>query len=461
MSVPQVLTQPLTTAPPASRIVRPGDPGWDAARQAWNLAVDQCPAAVALPRSAADVAAAVSFARRYGLRVAAQGTGHNAAPLGSLADTLLIKTHEMRGVTIDPVGWTARAEAGALWPDVLSAAAEHGLTGLAGSSPDVGVVGYTLGGGMSWLGRAYGLSANNVEAVELVTADGRLRRADAGDEPDLFWAVRGGGGSFGVVTAVALRLFPISEVYAGLLWWPMRAASDVLPAWQELTSGGLPDEFATCLRLMRFPPAPEVPEPVRGGMFVVVDVIHIGSAAEADEILRPLRDLAPTRDTVAVMPAQDLSHLHMDPEQPAPSVGDGLMLASLPPEATAEFLRVAGPDTASPLTSVELRHVGGEMRRARAGSGALAAIEAEYALHAVGGAPTPAAASSVARGVDAVISAMRPWAARQMYLNLAETARDPASFWPAAAYARLRRIKHEVDPGDLIRSNHPIPPAAS
>jgi hypothetical protein len=151
----------------------------------------------------------------------------------------------------------------------------------------------------------------------------------------------------------------------------------------------------------------------------------------------------------------------MDPEQPTPGVGDGLMLASLPPEATAELLRVAGPDTASLLTSVELRHVGGEMRRARPGSGALAAIEAEYALHAVGGAPTPAAASGVARGVNAVISAMRPWAARQMYLNLAETAGDRASFWTAGSYARLSQIKHEVDPGDLIRSNHPIPPAAS
>src|SRR5208337_3088379 len=161
-----------------------------------------------------------------------------------------------------------------------------GLAGLAGSSPDVGVVGYTIGGGMSWLGRAYGLSANNVEAIEMVTADGRLVRADACTEPDLFWALRGGGGSFGVVTAIELRLFPITEVYAGLLWWPAEPGSDtaaeVLQAWRELTQCGLPEEFTTSARLMNFPPVPDLPDHLRGRSFVVIDVIHLGESAEAD-----------------------------------------------------------------------------------------------------------------------------------------------------------------------------------
>ncbi len=203
-------------APVTTTILMPGDPGWDDARRAWNLAVDQLPAAIALPESAHDVAVAIRFARDHGLRVAAQGTGHNARPLGSLDDTVLVKTTRMRQVTIDPVARIARAEAGAVWHEVIEAAAEHGLAALAGSSPDVGVVGYTIGGGISWLGRSYGLAANNVEAIEVVTADGRLVRADACTEPDLFWALRGGGGSFGVVTAIELRLFPITEVYAGL-----------------------------------------------------------------------------------------------------------------------------------------------------------------------------------------------------------------------------------------------------
>jgi FAD/FMN-containing dehydrogenase len=448
----------FTTAPP-SLVFPSTDPRWADARKPWNLAVDQRPAAIAVPRCAADVIAAVSFARLHGLRVAAQGTGHGAAPLGSLADTLLINTHAMRQVTIDPVARIARAEAGAVWADVVGPAAGYGLAGLAGSSPSVGVAGYTLGGGMGWLSRAYGLSANNVEAFEVVTADGRFRRVDVASEPDLFWALRGGGGSFGVVTAIELRLFPVSEAYAGLLWWPIHAGVEVLHAWRDLTQSGVPDEFTTAFRFMRFPALPGVPEPVRGRWFAVVDAIHLGTPAEADALLAPLRRLHPVTDTVQTISMPALSRLHMDPEHPVPFVSDGLMLAGLPAEAVMEFARVAGPETGSLLQAAELRHVGGEMRRARPGNGALAAVDAEYALFAVGAAPTPEAASAVGCGVAAVMSAMTPWAAGQMYLNIADSGRDVRSFWTPPAYERLRRIKASVDPANLIRANHPVPPA--
>jgi len=451
-------------APPAT-ILLPGDPGWDDARQAWNLAVDQHPAAVARPASAADVADVIRFAREHGLRVAAQGTGHNAAPLGLLNDTILVKTAAMRQVSVDPAARIARAEAGAVWRDVVEAAARHGLAALAGSSPDVGVVGYTIGGGMSWLGRAYGLSANNVEAIEVVTAGGRLVRADACTEPDLFWALRGGGGSFGVVTAIELRLFPITGVYAGLLWWPAEPgsepgsdrAAEVLQAWRELTQCGLPEEFTTSARLMNFPPVPDLPDHLRGRSFVVIDVIHLGEPAEADRLLAPLRALRPVTDTVQMIPTKALSHLHMDPEGPVAGAGDGLMLASLPAEAIETIIRVAGGH-AGRLLGVELRQIGGEMKRARPRNGALAAVEAEYALFAGGAAPFPQAAAAVARSVAALRAALSPWTARQMYLNFAETGRDPSCFWTPQAYDRLRRIKAEVDPDELIRSNHPIPP---
>ncbi len=443
----------------AVAILTGADPGWDDARRAWNLAVDQQPAAVAVPESARDVLDAVRFARARGLRVAAQGTGHNAGPLGDLSDTLLVKTHAMRGLVIDPATQVARAEAGVLWHEVADAAAKYGLAGLAGSSPDVGVVGYTLGGGLSWLGRTYGLSANNVEAFELVTADGHLVRADAASEPDLFWALRGGGGSFGVVTAVELRLFPVTEAYAGLLWYPIERASEVLHAWRELTQTGLPDAFTTTARLMNFPPIPEIPEPVRGRSFAVIDVIQLGTQPQADALVAPLRAMRPLMDTIAAIPAPALGVLHMDPDHPVPAKGDGRLLSSLPAQAVDRLISLAGPGTGSPLLVAELRHLGGELRRARPQNGALDCIDADYLVFAAGMTPAPELVAPVTAHIGAVMGAMAPWAARQMYLNFAETSRDPASFWNPQVYHRLRRVKTAVDPHNLIRANHPIPPA--
>ncbi len=183
-------------------------------------------------------------AAERGQQIAAQATGHNAGPLGSLENAILLRTDRMRGVTIDAQARIARVQAGAVWLEVVEAVARHGLAVLAGTSPNVGVVGYTLGGGLSFLGRKYGLATNNVQAIELVTADGRFVRADRDSEPDLFWALRGGGGSFGVVTAIELRLFPVTEVYAGLLWYPIEREGEVLPAWRELTQAARP----TCSR---------------------------------------------------------------------------------------------------------------------------------------------------------------------------------------------------------------------
>ena len=238
-----------------------------------------------LPESAADVAATVAFAKAHGLRVAPQGTGHGAAAMGDMSDTILLKTERMRGVTIDPENRIARAEAGTIWIEVVEAAAEHGLAALAGSSPDVGVVGYTLGGGLSWLARKHGIGANQVTAIEVVTASGDLVRTDWANEPDLFWALRGGGGSFGIVTAIEFNLFPITQVYAGILWYPVDRAAEILKAWRAWTDD-LPDEMTSVGRILQFPPIPEIPEPVRGQSFVVVQAIWSGEPAEGARLAR-------------------------------------------------------------------------------------------------------------------------------------------------------------------------------
>ena len=210
----------------------------------------------------------------------------------SLHDTILVKTHRMRVVEIDPDRRRARAQAGALWADVVGPAAEHGLAALAGSSHDVGVVGYCLGGGLSWLARKHGLAANSVVAVQIVTADGRVVVADANHDADLFWAVRGGGGSFGIVTAIELALYPVDELYAGMLAFPVERAAEILRAWREWVRT-VPDEATSVGRILHFPPLEDIPEPMRGQSFVVVEMAYLGDEASASELLAPLRALGP------------------------------------------------------------------------------------------------------------------------------------------------------------------------
>jgi FAD/FMN-containing dehydrogenase len=436
-------------------IVLPHDPNWNQARLAWNLSADQQPAAVALPESAEDVVAMVSWARERGLRVAPQGTGHNALPLGSLAHTVLMKTERMRRVEIYPAARIARAEAGVLWDEVTEAAAEHGLAALAGSSPDVGVIGYSLGGGISWFGRKHGLAANAITAVELVNADGELIRVDADNHTDLFWAIRGGGGSFGVATALEFRLLPITHVYAGVLFFPLERGTEVLRVWRQFVDD-VPEEVTSVGRFLRFPPIPAIPEPLRGNSFVVVEATSLVGKAETDELLRPLRELGPAMDTFATIPVQELKHLHMDPPQPVPGSGDGMLLADFDEAAIAEMVRVAGLDVQSPLISIEVRHLGGELARQAPGAGALASLDGQFAMYAVGMTPTPELDAAVKAHVEIVLTALGPWDSGRTYLNFAEKRRRGEELFGELTYRRLQAVKAAVDPEDVFRSNHPV-----
>lgn len=441
------------------RLARPGDAGWDTARQAWQLAVDQQPAAVAHIASVRDVIAVVDAARAVGLRVAPQATGHNAAPLGSLADAILLKTTLLRGVRIDAGARRAHAEAGALWHDVIGPAGDAGLATLAGSAPKVGVVGYTLGGGLSWLSRKYGLAANSVLAIELVTADGQHRRVDAEHEPDLFWALRGGGGSFGVVTALEFRLFPIREVYAGVLFWPIDAASEVLHAWRRWTPT-VPDEVTSVGRLLRFPPLPDLPEHLRGGSFAVVEAACLpGNGRAVAELLAPLRALRPAMDTFGPTPVPALGALHMDPDGPVPTFGGDMLVGELPAEGIDAFVAAAGPESDSQLLSAELRQLGGALAPSTAKHGAVSALDAAFAMFGVGIVSDAEVAAAIRSSVDALRAAMAPWNTGRSYLNFAEHPKAGLALFDEHTYRRLRDIKAAYDPTDLIRANHPVPPA--
>ena len=192
---------------------------------------------------------------------------------------------------------------------------------------------------------------------------------------------------------------------------------------------------------------------------MIVEAYHVGDPAQADALLAPLRSLGPVNDTITTVPMPALSHLHMDPEQPVPGVAEGMMIGSLPTEAVDAFVNAAGPGAAFPLLTAEIRHLGGEFARPRPSNGALACVNAGYVLHAASPIPVPELAGPVTAQIETIKAALAPWSAPQTYLNFAETQHDAASFWTEHAYQRLRQIKATVDPGDMIRSNHPIPPA--
>ncbi|MGH2840943.1 MAG: FAD-binding oxidoreductase, partial [Solirubrobacteraceae bacterium] len=273
----------------AGAVFTPADDGWDAARTAWNVAIDQRPAAVAYPVDEDDVAGVLAYARDNGLRVAPQGTGHNAGPLGSLDKTILLRTAAMRGVEVDPQRRIARVRAGDLWQDAMAPMAAHGMTALAGSSPDVGIVGYSLGGGMGWLARKHGLQCNSIRAVELVTADGRTVRASESEEPELFWGIRGAGANFGVVTAFEFDLHPFGPLlHRGVRIYP---ASEVHAAWSMFRSFAdvAPDELGLIFSIARAEPAADYPASLAGGPIVVVSYNHSGDAADVERDVAPLK----------------------------------------------------------------------------------------------------------------------------------------------------------------------------
>ena len=343
-----------------------------------------------------------------------------------------------------------------MWQDVTVPAAEHGLAALAGSSATVGVTGYTLGGGLGWLARRYGLAANSVTAAELVTPDGDLVRADADHEPDLFWAVRGGGG-VGVVTALEMRLYPVRDLYAGDLLFPIQRAAEVLHAWGEWTAT-VPDEITSMGHLVRLPPAPQLPEPLRGRAFAMVEAACLGDAGTGAELIGPLRRLGPELDTFATISPPALGQLHMDPGQPVPFQGDGAFLSGFPAAAIDALVAMAGPDTGTLLTSVEVGHQGGVLARPAPGGGAQPSIDANYLLVAVGAAPTPDLAAAVRAQAHAVKDALGPWHAGYDYYNFAETPAPASAVLPAASYRRLQEIKAAYDPGQAVISAHPVQP---
>jgi hypothetical protein len=411
---------------------------------------------VALVESAEDISEVARFAAAADLRLAGQGTGHGAAPLEPLDGTILVKTERMRGIEVDPQSGTARVEAGVLSAEVGEAGNAHGLVWMPGSSPDVGVVGYTVGGGLSWFGRRHGFACNRVAAIEVVTADGAARRIDVDNDPDLFWALRGGGGGYALISAMHLEMLPIPEVYAGALLFPAEVGAEAVRHYRDWAAG-LPEEVMSVVRFLTPPPIPDVPEPIRGKPLFVVDGACIGTREEGEAAFAPLREIGkPIMDTFDWMPSAGLSHIHMDPEQPVPGIGDGGLISELSDEAIDAFVGIAGPESGSPMLLTELRHLGGALGRPAENAGALSHIDAGFAMYSVGLPMTPELGEAIPPHLKRIEEEMRPWAVEGGYFNFTEAPCAVDAILPPDVCERLRAVKREYDPDDRIVANHTV-----
>jgi hypothetical protein len=436
------------------KVHEPDDPKWERLRTPWAVNIAQTPTAIVTVDAATDVSAVVRFARGHGWSVSAQPVGHSATT--HLDGTVLLRTAHLAEIAVDPDRRIARVGAGVKWQALLEECGKYALVPLSGSSGDPSVVGLAVGGGLSWFARAHGNTADSIVAVELVDADGQFRRVTAASDPELFWAVRGGGGDFGIVTALELRLFPAQRLWGGRLIWPIALAGDVLRAFTEVT-GTAPDEFTAWAHLQRFPPLPEVPEPLRGGAFVSVDATCLGTRVDPESLLAPVRALpAPLLNTTGEVAIAELGGILAEPTEPMPDLHIGELLSDFDESALERLVAVAGPDAQSRLMVVQLRHLGGALSRRAGAAGACGVLAERFALMALGVPVDAEAAAAIEAEFTALRAALQPQlSGRAPFTFLSATDATGRAF-PPDTLARLREIKKARDPQGVIRSNHPV-----
>lgn len=444
----------------AGQVILPEDERYEEARLAHNRSIDQRPALIVSALTAADIAAAVRFAREQGLAIAVQSTGHGVPVAADGA--LLILTGRLQSLKIDPELQTARIGAGLRWGEVLAETQRFKLAPLLGSSPLVGVVGYSLGGGLGWLARKHGIAADSVLRIELVTMTGEIIRASAEEHADLFWALRGGGGSFGIVTAIEVRLFPVSTVYGGNLVYPGEMAREVMRRYRDWIAA-LPEEMTTSVMLINFPPIPQVPDVFRGKSFVMVRGCYAGPVEAGAALVQSWRDWqAPLIDDFGEMAFAQVAKISNDPTNPAPSKTTGAWMRELSDAAIDTLVQYARPRATPPgLTAVEVRHVGGAMNRAPADLNAFSHRDADLLLFAVGSTPTPELVSAMRVYTDAMLRDLQPALTGGVFLNFTglQEARDRTrAGFAAGVFERLQAVKAKYDPENCLRFGFDIAP---
>ncbi len=449
-AAPDFTTVDVSFEPLAARLTgsvhTPDDPRYAELVSPWNLAVDVRPAAVVDARTAEDVAETVRFAGASGLTAGVQATGHGAIP--GIAGHVLVATKGLDEVTVHPEGW-ARAGAGVKWLPVIEAAAPYGLAPLNGSSSDVGIVGYTTGGGVGPMTRTYGLAADRVRAFDVVTGDGELRRATPTEHPDLFFALRGGKGTAGIVTAIEFDLIRQPTFYGGAIYFDGVDAARVIERWRDW-SEALPEQATTSFVLFQLPPLPEVPPPLAGRMTIGVRFLWTGDPEEGARLLNELRAVAPViLDDAALKPYTAVDSVHADPVDPMPVIDPAILMDGFPAEAAEMLLAVAGHGSGSPQVMIEVRQLGGAYAREPEHPNAFDHRDAKFSLLVVGMAPDPRAASHA----ELVFAAMGDWDTGTVWPNFGPVsdARSARRAYDEATLQRLAEITRRYDPAGVLQ----------
>lgn len=397
-----------------------------------------------------DVAAAVAFAHSSGARIFALGTGHGV--LNHVKGGIVVATRGLAGVEVDSDRRVARVGAGTTWGAVLDAVTPLGLAGLCGSAPDVGVVGYLLGGGIGPISRTYGVSADHVRSIDIVTPADGLITASESEHPDLFWALRGGKGGFGIVVSVTIDLFPIERVHGGGIYFAAEHAAAVLrefSAWAP----ELPETATASIALLRLPDAPALPDVLRGKFVAHARFASTEDAEQAERDLAPLLAVAdPLINTVSELPYARIGEVHGDPTEPMDVVSCGAAFASIGSELADALLAIARPEVELPISAVEVRALGGAVARETGAPNAVGARSAAGSLF-VSGVPIPGTGDAVPEAVKSVLAAIEPWRGAENLINFVGTANkhgDVTRSWSAEQNARLAAIRSSVDPNGLF-----------
>jgi FAD/FMN-containing dehydrogenase len=438
--------------------IKPSDDAYGDARRVWNGMIDRYPALIVTCRSTADVTAAVRFGRANGLDVAVRGGGHNVAGFGTCDNGLVVDLSGLRDVVVDQQSSTATVGGGSTWGTFDAAAAEMGLHTTGGLVSTTGVGGFTLGGGLGWLMRRYGLACDNLLAAELVTASGELVRASETDDPELLWALRGGGGNFGVVTSMTFRVYPISTVVGGLMLFPIERAREVLGTFAAMCATAS-DDLTAMAGVLTAPSAPFVPTQLQGHPAIAISGCHVGQAEAADEELAAIRELGPTVDLFAPMPYTTLQSM-LDATAPAGQrhYWKSGYVQSLDPDFVDALLESASR-MPIPFSQLHLHQMGGAVARVPDSASAFGHRDAAFILNIIGTWTDPGGDASGVAWARASFSRLEPWL-DGAYVNFmgAEGEGRLSAAYDDTTLERLRAVKGRLDPENVLRLNQNVAP---